>query len=223
MGKAGPYGDLVAQERGGSPRYHHFDALGSTRALSDALQVATDEYVFGAWGEPKAASGASPNPYRWVGELGYRYDKYNNIDDPVWTPKVAANWLIGDGFTLRGTWGHSFRVPSFAGFGTPSSRFPVRNSTRASPVGTASPERQTSSRAPLFPSIRHPGGSPLPSLALNGPVEGGCWACASPGEPARAASTATAVTPIRRARINGSLLKTPCADVPSVPGASRVT
>ena len=47
-------------------------------------------------------------------ELGYRYDKYNNLSSPVWTPKVAFNWLIGDGFTFRGAWGKSFRVPSFA-------------------------------------------------------------------------------------------------------------
>ena len=47
-------------------------------------------------------------------ELGYRYDKYNNLADPVWTPKVAVNWVVGDGLTLRGAWGKSFRVPSFA-------------------------------------------------------------------------------------------------------------
>ncbi len=47
-------------------------------------------------------------------ELGYRYDRYNNLSDPVWTPKAAFNWLVGNGFTLRGAWGKSFRVPSFA-------------------------------------------------------------------------------------------------------------
>jgi len=47
-------------------------------------------------------------------EAGYRYDSYNNLADPVWTPKLAANWLVGGGFTLRGAWGKSFRVPSFA-------------------------------------------------------------------------------------------------------------
>lgn len=46
-------------------------------------------------------------------ELGYRYDKYNNLADPVWTPKIAANWQVGGGLTLRGAWGKSFRVPSF--------------------------------------------------------------------------------------------------------------
>jgi iron complex outermembrane receptor protein len=49
-----------------------------------------------------------------VVEAGYRYDKYNNLSDPVYTPKVAVNWGVGAGLTLRGAWGKSFRVPSFA-------------------------------------------------------------------------------------------------------------
>jgi iron complex outermembrane recepter protein len=46
-------------------------------------------------------------------ELGYRYDNYNTLQDAVWTPKVAANWLVGNGLTLRAAWGKAFRVPSF--------------------------------------------------------------------------------------------------------------
>ncbi len=51
---------------------------------------------------------------RFLIELGYRYDHYDNLDDPVFVRKVAANWTVGYGFTLRGAWGESFRVPSFA-------------------------------------------------------------------------------------------------------------
>jgi iron complex outermembrane receptor protein len=47
-------------------------------------------------------------------ELGYRYDHYDNLEDPVWVRKVAANWTVGYGLTFRGAWGESFRVPSFA-------------------------------------------------------------------------------------------------------------
>lgn len=50
----------------------------------------------------------------FVIEAGYRYDKYNNLSNPVYTPKIAVNWGVGDGLTLRGAWGKSFRVPSFA-------------------------------------------------------------------------------------------------------------
>jgi len=49
-----------------------------------------------------------------VAEFGYRYDSYNNLSDPVWTPKAAINWGLGEGLTLRAAWGKSFRVPSFA-------------------------------------------------------------------------------------------------------------
>ncbi len=53
-------------------------------------------------------------------ELGYRYDHYDNLDDPVFVRKIAANWTLGYGFTLRGAWGESFRVPSFAEAGARS-------------------------------------------------------------------------------------------------------
>lgn len=46
-----------------------------------------------------------------------RYDHYNAFGGTT-NPKVAGNWLIYDGFQLKGSWGTSFRVPSFqeAGF-----------------------------------------------------------------------------------------------------------
>ena len=53
-------------------------------------------------------------------ELGYRYDNYDNLEDPVYVRKIAANWTLGYGFTLRGAWGESFRVPSFAEAGARS-------------------------------------------------------------------------------------------------------
>jgi len=46
-------------------------------------------------------------------ELGYRVDKYDFLDEYVKTPKIAANWTVGWGLTLRGAWGKSFRAPSF--------------------------------------------------------------------------------------------------------------
>ncbi len=57
---------------------------------------------------------------RFLIELGYRYDNYENLEDPVYVRKIAANWTLGYGFTLRGAWGKSFRVPSFAEAGARS-------------------------------------------------------------------------------------------------------
>jgi iron complex outermembrane receptor protein len=45
-------------------------------------------------------------------EVGYRYDLYEGPGS-VYTPKVAANWGLGYGLTMRGAWGKAFRVPSF--------------------------------------------------------------------------------------------------------------
>src|SRR5205085_2877306 len=42
-------------------------------------------------------------------EAGYRYDKYPF--GSVNTPKVAATWNVGEGFSVKGTWGKAFRAP----------------------------------------------------------------------------------------------------------------
>jgi outer membrane receptor protein involved in Fe transport len=41
-------------------------------------------------------------------------DQAGRFDNSVWTPKAAVNWTVGGGLRLRGAWGKSFRVPSFA-------------------------------------------------------------------------------------------------------------
>ena len=73
------YGRLVSREdlTTSEPAYYHYDALGSTAALSDPTEVVGDEYQYKAWGEQTAPT-ADPQPYRWVGELGYRYDDDTN-------------------------------------------------------------------------------------------------------------------------------------------------
>jgi outer membrane receptor protein involved in Fe transport len=45
-------------------------------------------------------------------EVSGRYDHYNDVGS-VTTPKLAATWNVADGLSLRGTWGKSFRAPSF--------------------------------------------------------------------------------------------------------------
>ena len=63
-----PNGALVARVAGGSARYYHFDALGSTRLLTDASGTVSDTYTYHACNEgpvilrpsrfPPGASGA---------------------------------------------------------------------------------------------------------------------------------------------------------------------
>ena len=61
------YGELVGQSR----LFHHFDALGSTRNLTDASQTVTDTRDYKAFGETNASSGTSPNRFWWLGQWGY--------------------------------------------------------------------------------------------------------------------------------------------------------
>jgi RHS repeat-associated protein len=63
------YGDdLRAMVRGSAPRFYHRDAHGSTRLLTDAGGVATDAYLYDAYGRTVAAAGSSVNPYLYAGE-----------------------------------------------------------------------------------------------------------------------------------------------------------
>ena len=67
----GGYGPLVAQRRSGVSSFYHADALGSTMALTDASQVATDAYRYLSFGQTNASTGSTTNPFGFVGRLGY--------------------------------------------------------------------------------------------------------------------------------------------------------
>jgi RHS repeat-associated protein len=60
--------DLISQVQGAARRIYHFDGHGSTRALTDAAQTATDGYTFDAFGRLIAFSGATRNPFLFAGE-----------------------------------------------------------------------------------------------------------------------------------------------------------
>ena len=63
------YGDdLISQERGGGVSYYHYDGLGSTRALTDDVEAATDTYTYEAFGNLLDSTGSTPNNYRFTGE-----------------------------------------------------------------------------------------------------------------------------------------------------------
>ena len=65
------YGDLVSQRRGDTTKYYHFDALGSTLALTDSNENVTDTYRYYAFGKLLTSTGSTTNPSRYVGNLGY--------------------------------------------------------------------------------------------------------------------------------------------------------
>lgn len=68
------YGNLVSEFDGTDTLHHHYDALGSTRQLTDQNGDLTDDYIYDAWGNLIAHSGTSDTPFLWLGEIGYYWD-----------------------------------------------------------------------------------------------------------------------------------------------------
>ncbi|MEI7702577.1 MAG: RHS repeat-associated core domain-containing protein [Planctomycetia bacterium] len=68
------YGGVLSQRRGNTSHYHHHDALGSTRFLTDSTGNVTDTYLNDAWGNSVASTGTTVNPFKWVGKYGYYTD-----------------------------------------------------------------------------------------------------------------------------------------------------
>jgi RHS repeat-associated protein len=67
------YSPLLYSMLGGTWRYHLYDGLGSTRQLLQHLSPynVTDTYDYEAFGNLLSSTGSTPNPYRYVGSLGY--------------------------------------------------------------------------------------------------------------------------------------------------------
>ncbi|REJ96414.1 MAG: hypothetical protein DWQ34_04035 [Planctomycetota bacterium] len=74
-----PFGNLISQHRDAASSFYHYDALGSTRALTDSSEVETDDYVYEAFGNVAAGTGSTTNPFQWVGEKGYYADEETSL------------------------------------------------------------------------------------------------------------------------------------------------
>jgi RHS repeat-associated protein len=70
----------------GESRFPMYDAVGTARALVDDTATVTDTYSLDAFGaEFAAATGSTPNPYRYVGASGY-------ITDPSGLQQLGARF-----------------------------------------------------------------------------------------------------------------------------------
>ena len=58
---------LESMRRGEASSFYHYDALGSTQALTDGAEEVTDTYRFNAWGEVLGQTGTTANPHTYVG------------------------------------------------------------------------------------------------------------------------------------------------------------
>jgi RHS repeat-associated protein len=63
------YGDdLISMARGGQTAFYHFDAVGSTRLLTDLAGAVTDTYDYDAFGTLLARTGSTDNPFLFAGQ-----------------------------------------------------------------------------------------------------------------------------------------------------------
>jgi RHS repeat-associated protein len=67
------YGPLLSERRGTVDSQYHFDALGSTRALTDNSQTVTDSFTYDAWGNDVDRTRIDPpsTSFTWMGSVGY--------------------------------------------------------------------------------------------------------------------------------------------------------
>ena len=68
------FGSLISQRRGGTSKFYHFDALGSTMGLSDITQTLTDAYLFQAYGASAGRFGSTRRSLPMGRRTGYFFD-----------------------------------------------------------------------------------------------------------------------------------------------------
>jgi len=67
----GEWYPLVSDRSGAASRWYAFDALGTTRALTDHSQLTTHQFTDDAWGNVLAASDPAATPHQYIGRYGY--------------------------------------------------------------------------------------------------------------------------------------------------------
>jgi RHS repeat-associated protein len=67
-------GGLVSEVRGGTSKFYHSDALGTTRAITNGSGTTTDSLTTDAFGMTVSGSGSTPTPFGFAGQAGYQSD-----------------------------------------------------------------------------------------------------------------------------------------------------
>jgi hypothetical protein len=100
----GLYGNLISQNQSGVESQHHFDALGSTLALTDDDQQVTDTNAYTAFGEVTERSGSTTSPFQFLGKRGIYSDSHVNecyTRRSSYQPSIAR--VLSSGLSLRMT------------------------------------------------------------------------------------------------------------------------
>jgi RHS repeat-associated protein len=72
-------GGLIGETRGGTSKYYHADALGTTRAITNSSQTKTDSLDTDAFGMSVAVTGTTPTPFGFAGQHGYQNDSVTGL------------------------------------------------------------------------------------------------------------------------------------------------
>jgi RHS repeat-associated protein len=70
---------LISENRGGTSKFYHTDALGSVRALTNTSGTVTDSRSTDAFGLVVTSSGSTPTPFGFVGNAGYQQDSETGL------------------------------------------------------------------------------------------------------------------------------------------------
>jgi RHS repeat-associated protein len=92
------YGNLVSTRISGTSSYHAFDALGSTRQLTNSAATITDTLIYDAWGHFVNRVGSTDVLMLWVGRVGYYSDTETGlrwVRERAYQP-VPARWTSTD-------------------------------------------------------------------------------------------------------------------------------
>ncbi len=75
----GMWGGLASERRGGVSSFYGFDQQANTRILASINGNVTDDYLYKAFGEELAISGATVNSLRFGGQVGYWRDEAERL------------------------------------------------------------------------------------------------------------------------------------------------
>jgi YD repeat-containing protein len=90
LSTAEQYGELLSAFDGAHTSQYQGDALGSAEALVDESASVTDRYRYRAFGLAEHTTGASPQPFTFVGQKGYQQDTEIDLYAGVWPHRRAG-------------------------------------------------------------------------------------------------------------------------------------
>jgi RHS repeat-associated protein len=97
----GLYGNIISQNRGGVESQFHYDAQGSTLAVTDDNQNVTDTFAYTAFGEVTERTGTSEVPFQYIGQKGYYRDDGSTYVRARRYSTTTIRWLSRDPLGTR--------------------------------------------------------------------------------------------------------------------------